>query len=142
MKNCPSCQSENENAAVKCKRCGIYLENPRFNFFNFSYDYFFTDLLGKRLTLKGILKAVVAWFLIMVVLAGIGWLLLPLVKGFGKLLGPDFNPQDVTLGLPPWVIIGGICGLLLWVYVFNSVKINNTVYLLREWLARKVGPKT
>ncbi len=142
MKTCPSCENENDDGAVKCQHCGIYFQNPRFNFFNFGYDYFFTDLLGKRLTLKGILKAVVVWFLIMAVLAGIGWLLLPLVKGFGKLLGPDFNPQDVTLGVPTWVIIGGILGLLLWIYVCNSVKINDAAYSFREWLVRKIGPKT
>lgn len=141
MKNCSSCQSENDDAAVKCQHCGIYLKNPRFNFFNFDYDYFFTNLLGKRLTFKGILKAVTVWFLIMAVLAGIGLLIVPWVIGFGKLLGPDFDPDDVTRGLPPWVVIGSILGLLLWIYVCNSVKINDAAYAFREWLAQKFGPK-
>ena len=76
----------------------------------------------------------------MAVLVGIGLLILPLVIGFGKLLGPDFSPKDATRGLPPWVIIGGILGLLLWIYICNSAKINNAVYLFREWLARKFDP--
>lgn len=142
MNICPTCQNENDDLAVKCSRCGVYLKNPRFNFFNFEYDYFFTHILGNKWTATTILKAAVVWFLAVIVLGGIGYLILPLVKDFGKLLGPDVDPKDPTASPPPWVIIGSILGVLLGIYICYSVKINNVVYLFREWLTKKFSRKT
>lgn len=138
MKRCPSCQHENETLAVKCKHCGIYLENPKFNFFNYDYDYFFTSLLGKPSSLKKILFYIFLWLLLLTLLAALGLFLLPVIKFLSKLLlEPDTNPKNVKQPIPLWVILGGIAGALFFIYLHFSEKLIDKFEALKEWFKKK-----